>query len=53
MVRGVVPVALIGLLAVPGLVLQRIYSGDLLLRLVLIAAVASELLSLLVRRMPA
>ena len=53
MVRGVVPVALIGLLAVPGVVLQRIYSGDLLLRLVLIAAVASVLLSLLVRRMPA
>jgi len=52
MVRGVVPVALIGLLAIPGVVLQRIYSGDLLVRLVLVAAVASVLLSLLVRRMP-
>jgi hypothetical protein len=52
MVRGVVPVALIGLLAIPGVALQRIYSGDLLVRLVVVAAVASVLLSFLVRRLP-
>ena len=51
-VRGVVPVALIGMLAIPGVVLERIYSGDLLVRLVLVAAVASVLLSVLVRRLP-
>jgi hypothetical protein len=50
--RPVVPLALAGMLAVPGLVLSRIYGGDLLPRLLLVAAVASVLISLFMRRMP-
>jgi transglutaminase-like putative cysteine protease len=49
----VVPVALIGMLAVPGLLLGRIYSGDLMPRLLLVVALVSVTLSELVRRLPA
>jgi hypothetical protein len=50
--RVLVPLTLIGMLAIPGLELGRIYSGDLLVRLVLVAAIASVMLSVLVRRRP-
>src|SRR5262245_31726940 len=50
--RPLVPLALIGMLAIPGLLLGRIYSGDLLPRLLLVAALASVLVSVLVRQLP-
>src|SRR6185436_18649809 len=50
--RPVLPLALIGMLTIPGLLLGRIYSGDLLPRLLLVAALGSVLVSVLVRRLP-
>jgi transglutaminase-like putative cysteine protease len=50
--RPIVPLALIGMLTVSGLVLGRIYAGDLLPRLLLVAALGSVLIATLVRRLP-
>ncbi|MFI6273178.1 DUF3488 and transglutaminase-like domain-containing protein [Micromonospora zamorensis] len=47
-----VPVALIGLTALAGVVLGRVYAGDLLTRLVIGAAVGSVLVSVAARRLP-
>ncbi|MFF0255795.1 DUF3488 and transglutaminase-like domain-containing protein [Micromonospora zamorensis] len=47
-----VPVALIGLTALAGVVLGRVYAGDLLTRLVIGAAAGSVLVSVAARRLP-
>ena len=47
-----VPLALIGLTALAGVVLGRVYAGDLLTRLVIGAAVGSVLVSVAARRLP-
>ncbi|SCG57512.1 Transglutaminase-like superfamily protein [Micromonospora zamorensis] len=47
-----VPMALIGLTALAGVVLGRVYAGDLLTRLVIGAAVGSVLVSVATRRLP-
>ncbi|MEU1398576.1 transglutaminaseTgpA domain-containing protein [Micromonospora zamorensis] len=47
-----VPAALIGLTALAGVVLGRVYAGDLLTRLVIGAAVGSVLVSVATRRLP-
>ncbi|WP_407664405.1 hypothetical protein [Micromonospora parastrephiae] len=49
---AVVPLALIGLTALAGVVLGRVYAGDLLTRLVVGAAVGSVLVSVAARRLP-
>ncbi|WP_373291034.1 transglutaminaseTgpA domain-containing protein [Micromonospora parathelypteridis] len=49
---AVVPLALIGLTALAGVVLGRVYAGDLLTRLVIGAAVGSVLVSVAARRLP-
>ncbi|WP_374102285.1 DUF3488 and transglutaminase-like domain-containing protein [Micromonospora sp. U21] len=49
---AVVPLALIGLTALAGVVLGRVYAGDLLTRLVIGAAAGSVLVSVAARRLP-
>ncbi|MEV4496125.1 transglutaminaseTgpA domain-containing protein [Micromonospora arborensis] len=49
---AVVPLALIGLTSLAGVVLGRVYAGDLLTRLVIGAAVGSVLVSVAARRLP-
>ncbi|MEV4825719.1 transglutaminaseTgpA domain-containing protein [Micromonospora sp. NPDC049274] len=49
---AVVPLALIALTGLAGVVLGRVYAGDLLTRLVLGAAVGSVLVSVAARRLP-
>ncbi|WP_410813631.1 DUF3488 and transglutaminase-like domain-containing protein [Micromonospora sp. 067-2] len=49
---SVVPLALIALTALAGLVLGRVYAGDLLTRLVIGAAAGSVLVSVAARRLP-
>ncbi|WP_442931011.1 transglutaminaseTgpA domain-containing protein [Micromonospora sp. NBC_00389] len=49
---SVVPLALIGLTALAGVVLGRVYAGDLLTRLVIGAAAGSVLVSVAARRLP-
>src|SRR6185312_5556888 len=49
---AVVPLALITLTALAGVVLGRVYAGDLLTRLVIGAAVGSVLVSVATRRLP-
>ncbi|MGC4773336.1 transglutaminaseTgpA domain-containing protein [Micromonospora sp. DT44] len=49
---AVVPLALIALIALAGVVLGRVYAGDLLTRLVIGAAVGSVLASVAARRLP-
>ncbi|MEH1166536.1 transglutaminaseTgpA domain-containing protein [Micromonospora sp. CPCC 205539] len=49
---AVVPLALIGLTALAGVVLGRVYAGDLLTRLVIGAAAWSVLVSVAARRLP-
>ncbi|MFC7712052.1 transglutaminaseTgpA domain-containing protein [Micromonospora lupini] len=49
---AVVPLALIALTALAGVVLGRVYAGDLLTRLVIGAAVGSVLVSVAARRLP-
>jgi transglutaminase-like putative cysteine protease len=48
----IVPLALVGMLAIAGLALARIYAGDLAPRLLLGAAVASMAVSVAARRLP-
>ncbi|WP_435209530.1 transglutaminaseTgpA domain-containing protein [Micromonospora sp. bgisy143] len=49
---AVVPLTLIALVALAGVVLGRVYAGDLLTRLVIGAAVGSVLVSVATRRLP-
>ncbi|PYC76134.1 transglutaminase [Micromonospora arborensis] len=49
---AVVPLALIGLTSLAGVVLGRVYAGDLLTRLVIGAAAGSVLVSVAARRLP-
>ncbi|SCF02721.1 Transglutaminase-like superfamily protein [Micromonospora coriariae] len=49
---AVVPLALIGLTSLAGVVLGRVYAGDLLARLVIGAAAGSVLVSVAARRLP-
>lgn len=49
---AVVPLTLIALVALAGVVLGRVYAGDLLTRLVIGAAVGSVLVSVAARRLP-
>ncbi|WP_074311819.1 transglutaminaseTgpA domain-containing protein [Micromonospora cremea] len=49
---AIVPLALIGLTALAGVVLGRVYAGDLLTRLVIGAAAGSVLVSVAARRLP-
>ncbi|MFG1872679.1 transglutaminaseTgpA domain-containing protein [Micromonospora arborensis] len=49
---AVVPLTLIGLTALAGVVLGRVYAGDLLTRLVIGAAAGSVLVSVAARRLP-
>ncbi|MEU0546181.1 transglutaminaseTgpA domain-containing protein [Micromonospora sp. NPDC005979] len=49
---AVVPLTLIALIALAGVVLGRVYAGDLLTRLVIGAAVGSVLVSVAARRLP-